>query len=85
MLGELNGEWDKLNVWDELRRIHEESLEKCAEIEKLAQEDLLSVSTERFTACGDFKTKATVLSSRATVIFYQFEQRLYNSNNHAKT
>ena len=48
--------------WDELQRVQAESIQKCAELAKQVKVDLLSVPTERFSSCEDFKTRATVFT-----------------------
>ena len=76
----LFGEMESLaNAWDDLCRIHTMSLEACAGIATLLQQDLFSTEPERFTTCGDFKTKATVIFeelSRAKLVADMIKSRL---------
>ena len=57
------------SAWEEIGSIQGKCLELCSEISSALREDVLGVPTERFTSCGDFKTKATVIIMLLKALF----------------
>ncbi len=55
------------SAWEELRAVQSNCLNLCKEVASGIEKEVLQVPTEHFTACGDFKSKATVSTSHCLI------------------